>query len=90
MISPRDAKEVLDREFLLTRACILDVAAALDRLDRAPEHHVHPPDPRLDQIRRALEALLVPEPSRAETIQILFSLDYDPEWKTCKGPERSS
>lgn len=89
MITPRDAARVLDSEFLDLRARILDVAAALDRLDRAPEPHNHPPDPRLAQIRRALEALLVPEPSRAETIQRLFSLEYDPTWRERKGPMRT-
>lgn len=87
MLNPRDAAEVLDREFLVTRARILDLAAALDRLDRAPEpRHNHHPDPRLAQIRQALESLLVPEPSRAETVQILFSLEYDPDWRQSKGP----
>lgn len=90
MLSPRDAAEVLDHEFLLTRSRILDLAAALDRLDRAPERHNHPPDVRLAGIRQALEALLVPEPSRAETIQLIFSLDYDPKWQTHKGPGRAS
>ncbi len=35
----------------------------------------------MNQIRQALEALLVPEPGRAETVQRIFSLDYDPEWR---------
>jgi hypothetical protein len=90
MLDVRDAAEVLDREFLTTRARILDLAAALDRLDRAPERHNHPPDARLNQIRQALEALLVPEPSRAETVQVIFSLEYDPDWRHHKGPARSS
>jgi hypothetical protein len=89
MLFPRDAAEVLDREFLQTRCRILDLAAALDRLDRAPERHNHPPDARLAGIRQALEALLVPEPSRAETVQLIFSLEYDPDWQTRKGPPRS-
>ena len=89
MLNPRDAAEVLDRDFLQIRSRILDVAAALDRLDRAPERHNHPPDPRINQIREALEALLVPEPSRAETIQLIFSLEYDPEWRVRKGPGRT-
>ncbi len=81
MVNPRDVDAVLDRDFLETRARILEVAAALDRIDRAPEHPGHSPNRRLAQIRQALEALLVPEPSRAETIQHIFSLDYDPDWR---------
>jgi hypothetical protein len=81
MPNPRDVAAVLDRDFLETRSRILDIAAALDRIDRAPEHHGHPPDRRLAQLRQALEALLEPGPGRAETIQRLFSLDYDPNWR---------
>ena len=83
MSSPRDVPAVLDRDFLDTRAQILTVAAALDRLDRAavPHGEGHHPDRRLAQIRRAIEALLEPGPGRSETVQRLFSLDYDPEWR---------
>jgi hypothetical protein len=76
----RDVAKILDREYLTIRGRILELAADLDRLDRAPEPHGHHPDERLAHIRRALEALLVPGPDRAETIQQLFSLAYDPNW----------
>ena len=80
MPAPRNADAVLNREFLEIRSRILEVAAALDRLDRAPEAPGHHPDRRLAQLRQALEALLVPGPGRAETVQTLFSLEYDPHW----------
>lgn len=82
MSTPRDVAEVLNRDFLESRSKILDLAAALDRLDRAPacttDHH---PDRRLAQLRQALEALLEPGPGRAETVQRLFSLEFDPDWR---------
>lgn len=85
MIEARDAAEVLNQEFLQLRCTIVDLAAALDRLDRAPERHGHHLDPRLDQVRRALEALLVPDAGRAETVQRIFSLDYDQDWQAKFG-----
>jgi hypothetical protein len=85
MLTRRDAKAVLDRDFLETRCRILDVAAALDRLDRAPAHSGHHPEPRLAQLRQALDALLEPGPGRAETIQRIFSLEYDPHWQQKNG-----
>ena len=86
MSTPRDVAEVLNRDFLETRSRILDLAAALDRLDRAPGRSIdHPPDRRLAQLRQALEALLEPGPGRAETVQRLFSLEYDPEWREKHG-----
>jgi hypothetical protein len=72
---------VLDRDFLETRCKILEIAAVLDRIDRAPTHHPEHPDPRIGQIRQALEALCEPGPGRAETIQIIFSLEYDRGWR---------
>ena len=38
MHKPRSATEVLERDFLETRCKILEVAAILDRIDRAPAH----------------------------------------------------
>lgn len=80
MSVPRDAVSVLEQDFLETRCKILEVAAALDRLDRAPTRGGDPPDPRLALLRQGIEALLEPGPGRAEAIQGIFSLDYDPEW----------
>jgi hypothetical protein len=76
---------VLDQEFLVIRGRILEVAAALDRLDRAPESAAEEHDPRMDLVRRAVDVLSHPDPDRAETIQRLFSIDYQPEW--LEGPD---
>ena len=81
MLNLREALEVLDRDFLETRGKILEIAAVLDRIDRAPAHHHLHPDPRVGQIRQALEVLCVPGPGRAETIQLIFSLKYDRDWR---------
>jgi len=81
MLNPREALEVLDRDFLETRCKILEIAAVLDRIDRAPAHHHVHPDARMGQIRQALEALCVPGPGRSETIQLIFSLEYDRDWR---------
>jgi hypothetical protein len=81
MLQSRDAHDVLDRDFLETRGKILELAASLDRIDRAPERHRVHPDARMEQIRRSLESLLVPDAGRTETIQRVFSLEYDPRWR---------
>ncbi len=92
MPNSRNVTDVLDRDFLETRCRILDVAAALDRLDRASVQSgegLHP-DHRLNQIHQAIEALLVPGPGRSETVQRLFSLEYDPDWRSNMGRDESS
>ena len=81
MLNTRDAIEVLDHDFFETRCKILEIAAILDRIDRAPARHGEHPDARLGHLRQALEALVEPGPGRAETIQRIFSLDYDPAWR---------
>jgi hypothetical protein len=49
MFSTRDATEVVDRDFLEARGKILEIAATLDRIDRAPARHGEHPDARLSQ-----------------------------------------
>lgn len=89
MLNRRDATEVLDRDFLEARCKILELAATLDRIDRAPARHGEHPDSRLGQLRQALEALAEPGPGRAETIQRIFSLEYDPAWRRNLNVPRS-
>ncbi|HVK11010.1 MAG TPA: hypothetical protein VM597_19735, partial [Gemmataceae bacterium] len=60
-MTPLPAARVLDQFFLDTRSRILDLAAALDRLDRGGPTA----DPKADQLRRAIQALLEPGPGRA-------------------------
>jgi hypothetical protein len=76
---PLDAPEVLNRVFLEIRARLLEVAASLDRLDRA-EGGIED-DPRLAGIRQALAVLGGRQPDRAEQIQRIFSLPYDEDWR---------
>ncbi len=76
---PIDAAEVLEREFLVVRAKLLEVGATLDRIDRA-EGRVED-DRRMALVRQALEVLLQKDADRAEQIQLLFSLDYDDGWR---------
>jgi len=79
MPSPPAANELLDREFLDVRARLLDVAAALDRIDRA-EGAVSG-DPRLEQIRQSLDVLSGDSADRAERVQMIFSLPYREDWQ---------
>jgi hypothetical protein len=73
------AAEILEREFLTTRSRLIDLAAALDRLDRAEGSLAD--DPRMDRIRRSLEILAGEATERAEQIQELFSLPYREDWR---------
>ena len=79
MSNLRPAAVVLDEEFLPIRAKLLEIAASLDRLDRA-EDRAAVSDPRMDQLRTAIETLLETTPDRAEKVQLIFSLAYEDAW----------
>ncbi len=76
---PPAADDVLDREFLVVRAKLIEVAAALDRVDRADGSVAD--DARMKTIHQAIETLNRDTPDRAEQIQLLFSLAYDHGWR---------
>ncbi len=73
------AADVLNREFLEVRARLLQVAAALDRLDRATGSVAD--DPRRQNIALALEVLSGSAAGRAEQIQMIFSRTYSANWR---------
>jgi hypothetical protein len=80
-MNPLPASRALEQYFLDARCRLLDVAAILDRIDRGNDSGAVVSDPRMEKIRRALEVLLSGNGGRAELIQQIFSLDYDPNWK---------
>jgi hypothetical protein len=77
-MTPLDAAELLNREFLEIRARLLQVAASLDRISRAQGTVAS--DPRLEKIGRALAVLQSSDPDRAEQIQLIFSRPYLENW----------
>ena len=79
MSAPMTARETLDRYFLDMRARLIDLGATLDRIGRAEGSAAD--DPRITQIHQALEILAAVSNDRAEKLQLLFSLPYDPRWQ---------
>ncbi len=77
---PLAASQILDVQFLGVRSKLIDLAATLDRMDRAAaceNNSSIDTDPRIEQIRQAVKLLLESGPNRAEAIQLIFSLPYD-------------
>ena len=79
-MTPLPAARALDQYFLDARARLLDLAAILDRVGRGADPQAASADPRAARIRQALEVLLGDEPAKAERVQRIFSLEYDPDW----------
>ena len=80
-MTPLPAPTALDAYFLDARCRLLDIAAFLDRIDRGESGPSVATDPRLTKIQRALAVLMEQPSQRAEAIQQIFSLDYDPTWE---------
>jgi len=79
MAEPTATGSMLDREFLNIRCRLLDLAAALDRVERADG----PSDSAQRKlIGEAISLLAGGGVDRAERMQMLFSLPYDPQWRT--------
>jgi hypothetical protein len=82
MATTQSSEQILDSEFLVIRAKILEVAAALDRIDRAGGAVS---DPRLPKLREAVNLLLASEGDRAEKVQLLFSREFAENWRENLG-----
>jgi hypothetical protein len=70
---PQSALEVLDSGFLETRAHVLEIAALLDRIDRAGAPEKATADFRYHALRRALEILVNTNQDRAQAILLRLS-----------------
>ena len=69
---PMKQSDVIERYFFEHRAKLLDLAAFLDRIDRA-ENGSNDLDFRIAAFRRGIEVLLSDAPGRARRVQEVFS-----------------
>lgn len=80
----QSATEILDDSFLAVRAKLLEIAATLDRVDRAAEDQAplaSEAKPRREKLDEAIRLLLSEGPDRAERLQRLFSREYQNDWR---------
>ena len=80
-MNPLPAGKALDSYFLEARSKLLDLAAILDRIGRGRDSSHVDEDPRVEKIRQALEVIHDKSGGRAERVQKIFSLDYEPGWE---------
>ena len=69
-----DATPILTHEFFEARCLILELGAALDRVERGADNKAALQDDRHKQLLEAIRLLLESGTDRAENIQNLFSL----------------
>ena len=85
--SPLTRSQLVDEYFIENRTKLLDLAAYLDRLDRAAAAAGDPPDFRMEVFDRALGALLGGGPARVERVQLILS---DPTTEPLEALDRKS
>lgn len=80
-LKPTPTKPLLEQQFLEIRCKILDLAAQLDRLQRGGDLEAIEGDPKWAKIQKGIALLATDQPAKAQLVQELFSLHYDPDWK---------
>jgi len=84
LTNSRSATAVLEESFLEMRAKLLEVAADLDRIDRAASLVAPLAEDavaRREQLDEATRLLLEAGPERAAALQLLFSRRYESDWR---------
>ncbi|MEZ6053136.1 MAG: hypothetical protein R3C02_17390 [Planctomycetaceae bacterium] len=79
-MATKTADSILDRHFLELRCEILNLAAALDRIERSDGFEAVSEDNRLELLRQGIDILRTEGTDRAERMQMLFSDEYQAGW----------
>ncbi|MCA9024082.1 MAG: hypothetical protein KDA86_02595 [Planctomycetaceae bacterium] len=79
-MATKTADSILDRHFLELRCEILNLAAALDRIERSDGFEAVREDNRLELLRQGIDILRTEGTDRAERMQMLFSDEYQAGW----------
>ncbi len=82
MTKPLSAPDMLDREFLQVRCRLIEIAAAMDRIDRSASAEAVQSDPRIANLLEGAAILHDGQSNRAERVQMVFSDAYDETWRT--------
>ncbi|OYP35706.1 hypothetical protein [Rhodopirellula sp. MGV] len=91
MPAPQTADEIVADKFLEVRAKLLEIAATLDRVDRASadsslsDEAAH----RRDALQKGIEIIASEGSDRAARLQMLYSREYQPGWRETFGMKSS-
>lgn len=81
------ASEILEDQFLDVRSQLISIAATLDRIDGAGTVEGTNRQ-QADLLSQAIQILGDGKSDRCKRLQSLFSLPYDPDWRTKFGIQR--
>ena len=80
---PQSAEQILQSEFLLARSKILELAATLDRIERAGGNMAG--HPQMQLLQSGFQILIGESGDRAKQVQMLFSREYSSDWRKSMG-----
>jgi len=80
MAVTRSAQQILEQDFLSMRCLILDLAAALDRIDRAEGASEIEKTEQMKLLQGGIDLLNTAGPGRAAKVQLHFSDQYEAGW----------
>jgi hypothetical protein len=81
----RTAQQILADEFMIARARILELAAVLDRVERATGDVND--QKQMQLLLHGLQILCDDEVEKAKRVQLLMSRHYDPQWPSVMSLE---
>jgi len=79
----RSPQQILQNDYLIARAKIIEVAAVLDRIDRSVANDSNElvySDPSYEKIQNAIVILSDTQPDKTRRIQELLSRPYTSNW----------
>ena len=86
IIAERSAQQIVAEDFMIARARIVELAAVLDRIDRAAGDVNDSKNMLL--LVQGLHILCDVEAEKAKRVQLLMSRQYDPQWQTQMSIEK--
>ncbi len=78
-MAERSATQIVADEFMIARAKILELAATLDRIERASGSVDDSKNMQL--LVQGMHILIDDQVEKAKRVQLLMSRDYDPNWQ---------
>ena len=82
----RSAQQIVAEDFMIARARIVELAATLDRIERATGDVDDSKNMQL--LMQGMHILCDDEVEKAKRVQLLMSRQYDPQWQTQMSIER--
>ena len=76
----RSAEQIVADDFMIARARIVELAATLDRIERATGDVEDSKNMQL--LMQGMQVLCDDEVEKAKRVQLLMSRQYDPQWQS--------